>query len=629
VKRPLCSETGGTFASAVELIPINRATIVITHIDGDKFLDIAAVQSDQTHIILNPGGDSFASHSFTLDRGGLYGKDYPSSRSATDLSEDASKGFFNDDIYEDLVETPNLIRYNDGNGNYTDELVGFSFEGVSAGDFDSDGKDDLLIIVADSAKIYLNQYPDEPARSAALWVGSAVVNETTRKRTVVDLDHNGDLDFALVIPLDDGSDESLISWALGNGDGSISSADSIRVVGVAYNLVAVDATKDHNLDLVIVNSTTRELEIYPGDGLGHFDDPITVEMSAEDDLTSILAVIDKNRDGQYDFVSGSSNSGEETYPIIFVESQQTGTAVQVDKMVTTGYSNASLSITNPNGFVISQHFTTVASSDYQIHDANNDGLLDEETYDYNVLEGEYSITIKPRPGRDPGDPFSMGILVDDQPQNILFQDYSMTTSAKFPSAFSASSTDSIVFYYEIEYSSSIQPGNGVPTTNVQPTLDWTALASNLWPTATTYHLQFDEDYYFGSPTYDDATLTTPSFAIPSPLGVDAVYYWRVEAFEGAAWSGFWRTFALYIKFGCCSGIRGNTNGDAGENINISDITYLVDRLFGRPELGPPPPCLEEGNVNGDPENYINISDITYLVEHLFGIPLGPAPPPCP
>ncbi|MBW1803864.1 MAG: hypothetical protein JRJ85_24420, partial [Deltaproteobacteria bacterium] len=82
--------------------------------------------------------------------------------------------------------------------------------------------------------------------------------------------------------------------------------------------------------------------------------------------------------------------------------------------------------------------------------------------------------------------------------------------------------------------------------------------------------------------------------------------------------------------GCCIGIRGNANGDTSENINISDITYLVEYLFGVPVLGPPPPCQEEGNANGDTSENINISDITYLVEYLFGVPvLGPPPPACP
>ncbi len=82
--------------------------------------------------------------------------------------------------------------------------------------------------------------------------------------------------------------------------------------------------------------------------------------------------------------------------------------------------------------------------------------------------------------------------------------------------------------------------------------------------------------------------------------------------------------------GCCIGIRGNANGDTAEDINISDVTYLVSYLFGVPVLGPPPPCQEEGNANGDELEQVNISDVTYLVSYLFGVPvLGPPPPACP
>jgi hypothetical protein len=91
--------------------------------------------------------------------------------------------------------------------------------------------------------------------------------------------------------------------------------------------------------------------------------------------------------------------------------------------------------------------------------------------------------------------------------------------------------------------------------------------------------------------------------------------------------GFWQDFVTSAS-GCCIGIRGNANADGNQDINISDITYLVDYSFGIP-LGPAPPCPEEGNANGDGNGDINISDITYLVDYLFGIPLGPAPPVCP
>ncbi len=75
---------------------------------------------------------------------------------------------------------------------------------------------------------------------------------------------------------------------------------------------------------------------------------------------------------------------------------------------------------------------------------------------------------------------------------------------------------------------------------------------------------------------------------------------------------------------CCNhdGIRGDA--DHSMALNVGDLSYLVDHLFGHPP-GPAPPCTEEGDVDGS--GAINVADVTYLVEYLFFD--GPAPPPCP
>lgn len=71
---------------------------------------------------------------------------------------------------------------------------------------------------------------------------------------------------------------------------------------------------------------------------------------------------------------------------------------------------------------------------------------------------------------------------------------------------------------------------------------------------------------------------------------------------------------------CCLGIAGNADG-LGE-INVQDLTYLVNCLF---KGGPMPPCPLEGDV--DASARLNVNDLTYLVNYLFKS--GAEPPACP
>ncbi len=75
-------------------------------------------------------------------------------------------------------------------------------------------------------------------------------------------------------------------------------------------------------------------------------------------------------------------------------------------------------------------------------------------------------------------------------------------------------------------------------------------------------------------------------------------------------------------FACCKDIRGNVNGDVTDQINVADLTYLVDYLF---RDGPSTPCSDEADVNGD--GSINVVDVTSLVHYLFRS--GSLPALCP
>jgi hypothetical protein len=68
---------------------------------------------------------------------------------------------------------------------------------------------------------------------------------------------------------------------------------------------------------------------------------------------------------------------------------------------------------------------------------------------------------------------------------------------------------------------------------------------------------------------------------------------------------------LTVSVQCCRS-RGNINGDEGNQVNVSDLSFLVDFLF---RGGSTPPCADESDVNGD--GGTNVSDLSFLVEFLF------------
>ncbi|MEA3296624.1 MAG: C10 family peptidase [candidate division Zixibacteria bacterium] len=63
---------------------------------------------------------------------------------------------------------------------------------------------------------------------------------------------------------------------------------------------------------------------------------------------------------------------------------------------------------------------------------------------------------------------------------------------------------------------------------------------------------------------------------------------------------------------CCTGIRGNVDGDELDEITISDLIYLINYMFNE---GPELTCWKEADVNASLE--IEISDLIHLVNYMF------------
>jgi len=152
---------------------------------------------------------------------------------------------------------------------------------------------------------------------------------------------------------------------------------------------------------------------------------------------------------------------------------------------------------------------------------------------------------------------------------------------------------------------------------------------------------FDWEDAVGIPPGDDITYTFylgPTSSFPgsetisvttdaSQTEIDATdlvtceqQYWSVVAvnnYEMSTWST--SVFSVLFIY------RGDLDcsGDAGSPIDISDLTYFVDYLFGG---GPPPVIYDAGDLNCSAEVAVaDISDLTFLVDYLFG---GGPPPTC-
>ena len=106
----------------------------------------------------------------------------------------------------------------------------------------------------------------------------------------------------------------------------------------------------------------------------------------------------------------------------------------------------------------------------------------------------------------------------------------------------------------------------------------------------------------------------------------ALYFFAIKTVDDAGnWSPVSRlaTFALCEEG--CIGIRGNVSADPHEQIDITDLVFLVSFLFSG---GPAPACPMEGDINGDNGSIIDVTDLSYLVDFLFNSN-APAPPGCP
>ncbi len=605
--------TGSSFEKPRAYYKIRNAALTVDYINGDTLLDIVARTSTQVHILLNSGG-----RNFSLDSLPVTAPPHIDFSDNTSIVPSIASGFFNNDAYKDLVTSPNNVLYGNGFGGFpASSTFPYAFDAVATADFNSDGVDDMVATIGDSAKVFINDGTGVMTQSSAVRIGYHAF-DVSNAIAGVDFNKDGMADFAVVTGKTSigASDTSLVTVASGNGLGGIQSTDSIRILGSAVNLAVNDVNRDKNLDLTIVNARTRTLEIYNGNGLGQFPDSSSAYLGIGNKALLALATADLNRDGNPDYASGGDSTA-----IIIATNQIPAQPVLSQEMVISGYGGIDFKVKNPLNYTISREVQTVAGSAFWRFDIDHDGTPDGRAFDYNLLNGEYGIVIRPRPGTTPpGTIFSCEIRIDGSDQlHRLFNNYTESWGNLQNTLDARVATDSLVFFFEVEPVSSISPRNGVRTHSQQPGFEWGRLIDPVG--VTNYQFQLDKYVDLHAPMYNDSSLTSPRFFVNTSLGLDSVYYWRVRAKRAGSWDAYSRTFAAFIGPGCCAGATGNTDGSGEDVVDISDVFAVVDYLGSSIPLSS---CAPENDVNID--GTIDISDLFALIDYLSGaaaLPLCP------
>jgi hypothetical protein len=611
---------GGGLETPVNLLTVGQSVILIDYINADTLPDIGIATTDAVYILFNHGDRVFSSTPPMLIGSGGSGK----SARADAVVPAVASGYFNDDDILDLAVAPNEIHIGLGDGSFSaPTILPFQFEAVNVCDFNSDGKDDLVVLSGNQIKVYLNNGGVVPSftQGSSTTVGLPELH-LPPSHAVTDFDQDGFCDFALVTPLASPAGQSAVTVVFWERTGGVVRTVSIPIQGIAYELAAADPNRDGKLDIIVANGTANRLEIFFGNGAGSFSDPQLVPLAPDVDLTYVLATLDLNRDGNPDFVSGASGggnmqlayNGNSAYPVIKDEAYF--------PMVITGYSDVNVKVINPAGFVISRNFYTVAGSDYWRVDADGDGRRDEQAVDYNVLPGLYTIMPTMDPAASPGALLSMSIGIDGSQERAIFRNYDVSGPGK-----SVTDDPGPVFYFPVYppgQEPDVMPEDGVPVREAKPIITWDGLAGGSNPQ---YGFQLRRSLDLSEvPLEERSGLNETQYKVQTTLAPNG-YFFRIlfDRNGDEVYEDFSKMYALNIV-NCCQGKVGNANlssSPGDDSPTISDIQLLVYAKF----VSTLPceqnlPCLTEADMNqsgGDNPKCsdITISDIQTVVNHLF------------
>jgi hypothetical protein len=286
----------GGLAAPFTVNTSNNTHAVAVDLNNDGKLDLASELDGGSSlaVVLGDGTGHFGGTSF-----------FPISRT---LFGNIAAGDFNNDGKPDLVTSGQSdgisLLLGDGAGGFaptTNVSTGFSTKGVAVGDFNGDGKLDLTTTGSNFIALLIGN-----GNGGFVSTTSYITNQSPTN--LVTGDFNGDtrLDVSAV---NCNSCTSAATIMFGDGHGSLR---SVKVLNLGQSPLAIasgDLNADGKLDLAVVNISQNNVSILIGDGVGNFGPPTNFAVGNQ---PRSVTLGDLNGDQKLDLVTTNYVGGTAT-----------------------------------------------------------------------------------------------------------------------------------------------------------------------------------------------------------------------------------------------------------------------------------------------------------------------------
>jgi serine/threonine protein kinase len=274
--------------------------LTVADVNGDGRLDLVVGTTNGATVLLGKGDGSFQ-EAVSFDVGQVC-----HTVVAVDLDGDGWPDIAM--TYEGTARKPGrtvTLLLNNRDGTFGKPLtyeVGHSPNSLAVGDFNGDGAPDLAVANVGSNTISILMHQPPPADRAYLGPATDLAAGTEPRAVVVgDFDRDGKDDLVVA---DYGS--QVIQFLRGKGDGTFAEGVRHPAGNGPIALAAADLDRDGRLDLAVVNALDNTVAVYLGKGDGTFAAPVPYEVGKK---PMAVAVADVNGDGKPDLVVANYDDG--------------------------------------------------------------------------------------------------------------------------------------------------------------------------------------------------------------------------------------------------------------------------------------------------------------------------------